>query len=185
MANTIIVNLYGGPGSGKSTTCAGVFERLKLRNINCEMATEYAKDKVWEESFKTLDDQIYVFGKQLHKINRLIGKVDVVITDSPLLFSIQYDKEKNEAFKTLVLDQYNRMNNLNFFIVRNNHYEPKGRMQTLEESKEIDENIKNILDSNHIPYTFVQKETFENGVSKYASDFIVEQVIEKLNGTNN
>lgn len=178
---TLIVNLYGGPGSGKSTTCAGVFERLKLEGINCEMATEYAKDKVWEESYKTLDDQIYVFGKQLHRLKRLIGKVDVVITDSPLLFSIQYDSEKNEAFKTLVIDQYSRMNNLNFFIIRNSHFESKGRMQNLEESKEIDKSIKDILNSLNIDYTFVEKvKEKEDGSKLYASEVISKLIIEKL-----
>ena len=65
----IVVNLFAGPGSGKSTTCAGVFSKLKLAGVNCEMALEYAKDKVWENSLDVLDDQIYVFGKQLHRLN--------------------------------------------------------------------------------------------------------------------
>ena len=50
----IVVNLFAGPGSGKSTTCAGVFAKLKLAGVNCEMALEYAKDKVWEERIKYL-----------------------------------------------------------------------------------------------------------------------------------
>lgn len=170
---TIVVNLFAGPGAGKSTTCAGVFERLKLKGINCEMATEYAKDKVWEESFKTLDDQIYVFGKQLHKIKRLLGKVDVIITDSPLLFSIQYDSEHNETFRKLVIDQHERLNNLNFFIVRNDSYQQAGRMQTLEESKGIDDSIKEILKENNVEYIVVNKDG--------ASDVIAKMVIEKLN----
>lgn len=41
---TIYVNLYGGPGSGKSTTAAGVVSQLKLLSINAELVTEYAKD---------------------------------------------------------------------------------------------------------------------------------------------
>lgn len=169
---TLVVNLYGGPGSGKSTTCAGVFERLKLNGVNCEMATEYAKDKVWEESFKTLDDQIYVFGKQLHKIKRLLGKVEVIITDSPLLNSIQYDAEKNETFHKLVLDQNNRLNNINFFIIRNEHYETNGRMQTLEESKEIDKSILSILNENNIDFIKIEKDG--------ASDKIAQIVLNQL-----
>ena len=175
--DTIIVNLYGGPGSGKSTTCAGVFERLKLKGINCEMATEYAKDKVWEESFKTLDDQIYVFGKQLHKINRLLGKVEVIITDSPLLFSIVYDKEKNEKFKELVIDQYKRMDNWDYYIRRDNHFEQAGRMQNLQESKQLDRLIFDILNECGGRPGVVDK-VAEDGT--IAADVIATQIMDYL-----
>lgn len=178
---TLVVNLFGGPGSGKSTTCAGLFERLKLNGINCEMATEYAKDKVWEESFKTLDDQIYVFGKQLHKINRLLGKVDIIVTDSPLLNSIIYDKEKNEAFKNLVLDQHNKLNNINVFILRNEHYEQAGRMQTLEESKQLDAEIVEMLKENNITFSYIQK---VGNDGKLAADILAEILIKAVNKLN-
>lgn len=150
-----VINLFAGPGSGKSTTCAGVFNKLKLAGINCEMALEYAKDKVWEKSFHTLDNQIYVFGKQLHRLWRLKDQVDIIITDSPLLFSILYDKSSNDKFRELVLDQFNQFNNINYFIERDQSYNPKGRMQTMEESMQLDSRIKEILGEYNIPCTYV------------------------------
>ena len=42
----LVVNLTGAPGAGKSTGAAYVFSQLKMRGINCELVTEYAKDKV-------------------------------------------------------------------------------------------------------------------------------------------
>ena len=42
--DTLIINLIGGPGSGKSTTAAGLFYKLKQMGIDCEMALEFAKD---------------------------------------------------------------------------------------------------------------------------------------------
>ena len=48
--SALVINLFGGPGCGKSTIAALLFGKLKQNGINCEMALEYAKDKVWEES---------------------------------------------------------------------------------------------------------------------------------------
>lgn len=56
MEKTIVVNLIGGPCSGKSTIASGLFYANKKLGINAELALEFAKDKVWEESFRTMDD---------------------------------------------------------------------------------------------------------------------------------
>lgn len=54
----------GGPGSGKSTTAAGVFYNIKKKFIHAELVTEYAKDLVWNEAEAFLNNQIYIFGEQ-------------------------------------------------------------------------------------------------------------------------
>ena len=51
MRKTLVINLFGGPGVGKSTMCASIFSKLKILGFECEMATEYVKDIVFEESF--------------------------------------------------------------------------------------------------------------------------------------
>lgn len=168
----IVINLFAGPGSGKSTTCAGVFAKLKLAGINCEMALEYAKDKVWENSHEVLDDQIYVFGKQLHRIFRLKDKVEVVITDSPLLLSILYDKSENPYLRDLVLDQFNKFDNRNYFIHRNTIYNPKGRLQTESEAKEIDKVLIDLLGKFEVDYKTVDKDN--------AADVIFKEIMEEL-----
>jgi hypothetical protein len=60
---SVVVNLYGGPGTGKSRTAALLFATMKQRGVNCELATEYAKDVVWEGRESLLSDQIYLFAK--------------------------------------------------------------------------------------------------------------------------
>lgn len=149
----IVVNLFAGPGVGKSTTAARIFAELKMHGVNCEMALEFAKDKVWEESFKTIDDQIYIFGKQFHKIWRLKDKVDVIICDSPLPISIVYDKENSEALHTLIMEQFNKFDNYNVLLTRSGEYQKEGRVQTEEEAKGVDEIVKKVLKDYNIVHT--------------------------------
>lgn len=169
----IVVNLFAGPGVGKSTLAAQIFSTLKINGINAEMALEYAKDKVYEESFRTMDDQLYIFAKQFHKIWRLRDKVDVVICDSPLPFSIVYNKETSRPFNELVMEQFNNFNNLNFFIERKTKYETFGRTQTEEEAIELDKEILKTLNENNINFTTI------SNIST-ALDIITNEILAKI-----
>ena len=48
--------LRGAPGAGKSTLAAYTFAKLKMMNVNCELVTEFAKDKTWEKNFTVLSN---------------------------------------------------------------------------------------------------------------------------------
>lgn len=174
--NTIVINLTGGPGSGKSTTAAGVFYKLKQLGYVCELVTEYAKDKVWEESYKTLDDQIYVFGKQYHRLWKLKDKVQFIITDSNLPLSIHFSLLNSENFNNLVIEAYNQFNNIMFFINRTENYETHGRIETLEQAKDADKDIKNILHKYNIPYTEIEQQNAVDTIIK----FIINKYIKKI-----
>ncbi len=43
-----VINLWAGPGAGKSTTAAGLFNLMKIRGYNVELVTEFAKEMVYE-----------------------------------------------------------------------------------------------------------------------------------------
>jgi nicotinamide riboside kinase len=141
----LLVNLFAGPGTGKSTTMADVFAKLKWAGVNCEMAPEFAKEKVWEESFGILDNQIYIFGKQLHAIKRVENKVDVVITDSPLLFSTIYGRDECTEFHALVKKVALDFNRMNILLKRIKPFNPAGRMQDEDSAKALDEEILQML----------------------------------------
>lgn len=141
----LVVNLFGGPGSGKSTTAAFLFVALKLAGINAELVTEYAKDKTWEESMKVLANQIYVFGKQYHRIWRVLDKVDVIVTDSPLLHSVMYYKGDSNFFPDLVWSEHNKLDNFNVMIKRVKPYNPSGRSQSEDAAKFLDSQIEGII----------------------------------------
>ena len=144
--SALVVNLYGGPGTGKSSTAAGLFSELKWRGHLTEMALEFAKDKVWERSTAVLDNQIYIFGKQHHRLWRLRDQVDVVVTDSPLLNSLIYGaKNTSSQFHELVLSEHRKLWNLNIFLERLKDYDPKGRLQTEDEAKAIDQQVQEML----------------------------------------
>lgn len=152
LSKTLIVNMLAGPGVGKSTMTAAVFAELKILGFKVEMVTEYAKGMTWQKSTKVLENQIYVFGKQHHYLTRPKDQVDVIVTDSPLLMSIIYDKENNEHLQKLILFEHQKMNNLNFFLVRSHEYQKIGRSQNEEEAKLIDFSILDVLKENNIQY---------------------------------
>ena len=57
MSNTLVVNLFGVPGAGKSTGAAHIFSCIKMAGVNAELITEYAKDKVWERTIRAVPAQ--------------------------------------------------------------------------------------------------------------------------------
>src|SRR3954464_5942728 len=108
---TLVVNMVAGPGTGKSTTAAGVFHELKLSGVNCELVQEYAKDLVWADNLKQLGNQVYILGKQYNRLWRLQDKVDVVVTDCPLFLSVYYGQHMSDNFKELALELFRSMDN--------------------------------------------------------------------------
>lgn len=150
---TLIVNLFGSPGAGKSTLAAGLFYFLKRSGVNCEIIPEFAKTLTWAQRHKELKTQPYVFGKQLIQIDRCQDQVECVITDSPILLSYFYTDDSYPAsFKQSVFDIYNLYNNLNFFIKREKEYNPVGRNQTAEESDAISDKILAFLQNSGIDF---------------------------------
>jgi len=85
----LLVNLIGEPGAGKSTMAAGLFHALKSRHWNAELVTEYTKELILTEDRWTLSDELIVFAEKYRRIRKL-ERVDVVVTDSPLINSIVY-----------------------------------------------------------------------------------------------
>ena len=155
---TIVVNAFGGPGVGKTTCCWEIASELKKRGILTEYVSEYAKELVYEERFDILDDsmknQKIILAEQKKRLDRLIGKVQVIVTDSPLLLSITYANDATEVFKKDVLDKFSSYNNFNLIVLRDKKqtYEQSGRKQTLNESISKDKQIRKLLDDNEIIY---------------------------------
>ncbi len=154
MKKTLVVNLFAGPGAGKSTTAAVVFAELKYRGeISCELLTEAAKDRFWEGTLNNVDDQLFIFARQLYELRCILGKVDVVVTDAPLLTSLVYQVTTSTAFETFVREVIDQHDNLNIFLQREKAYSKVGRSQNLAGAKVLDEKIWNLLGGFDIPFT--------------------------------
>jgi hypothetical protein len=141
-SKTLVVNYFAGPGSGKSTLMADTFARLKWLGIECEMAPEYVKELVWEGQ-KGPWDQEYLEAQQKYRINRLLGKVKVVLTDSPLLMMMAY-RPYVDRFDPIV-DYFNMYRNLNIFVRRKKVYSPNGRVQTRAQALNFDKTIYKLM----------------------------------------
>lgn len=174
---TIVVNLWGGPGAGKSTSAAGVFYELKRKFVNCELVTEYAKDLVWSETTNLLTNQVHILGEQHNRMFHLKNKVDVIITDSPFLMGVIYADYDviSPSFEQFVVDEFKRTDviNVNYLIKRVRHYVSEGRMQDEAGAKAKDKEITDLLRKHNIEYTVLEGK--ESTVP-----IIVEQVMSLL-----
>jgi hypothetical protein len=182
MKPTKIVNLFGGPGSGKSTIASGIFYELKKQGISVEMPYEFPKEVYWEENHSQISDQLFILANQHRGIVRSYGKVDFIIVDSPILLSSVYrnsyttDYPSNlydDHFDEFILNLFNKYDNYNFFLNRTPDYEKTGRFQTEDMSNLIDSKILKILQNHEINHTILN-------VNDLTVKIIVKKILEKF-----
>jgi predicted ATPase len=154
---TLVINAYGGPGAGKSTAALDIVSALKKKGLVAEYVSEYAKDLVWEEQKYLLDGteehQRMILKEQYNRVARLIGKCDIVVTDSPILLNINYNKELTPEYEQEVKNLYDQFHNFAFVVQRDaTNFEQAGRIQNLEESQKLDKEITDMLDRYGIRY---------------------------------
>ncbi len=169
----IVVNLFGVPGAGKSTGAAYIFSNLKMRGINAELVTEFAKDMVWENNTEVFKNQAYIFGTQSFRISRCQDKVDVIVTDCPLFLTAFYNKSPilGKQFNDVVFNVFNSYNNVNYFIDRVKDYNPIGRLQTEKEAQALREPMLKMLKDYNVDFT-----TIDGTFKGY--DLIVDEISE-------
>lgn len=161
----IVINLFGGPCSGKSTTAAGVFYILKRMGKNVEMSLEYVKDCVYDGNKYPFTDQIYVFAHMLKRLRQYDGKVDYVVTDAPLLMNHIYGKDESCEFHRLVDAEWKKYKNINFIVRRGNiSYALDGRIHDVKEANKLQSEVEYMLDDNGVyaPVYYVDKNTASN-----------------------
>jgi hypothetical protein len=184
-----VVNLFGGPGCGKSTTRAELFALFKKGGHNVEEVTEFAKDLTWEKNQTAFADQLFLLANQNRRQFRLQDQVEWCVTDSPILLGVNYVTPEYlpYTFRSLSLELWNTYENYNYVIERARPYQAIGRNQTEDEAKQIDVNITKMLNDFNIPFKTVRGEgdvaklIFDDIMkSKKEVDVNVEAEIEEL-----
>ena len=167
---TKIIDLYGGPGTGKSTSAAYLYWALKAANKNAELVREYVKNWAWEGRKISKYDQMYFLGKQARAESLLYGKVDYIVTDSPVMLSAyyadHYQSEMSHGVIEAVKGFYGQAvqdghQHVHVFLTRTKPYITAGRWQNEEEAKQIDAGIKATLADHGISYVEVGTEEAE------------------------
>jgi hypothetical protein len=177
-----VINLFGGPGIGKSVLAAGIYHELGKRDYRVEMARETVKDWCYEDRKMLFDCSLSVFAREYEKLWRIArsGQVDIVVTDHPLLLSVIYNEGEPAIFSSYVKSKIEEFANYNYRLIRDPHdnYNPDGRIHDFKEAVFIDEKIKFILlgKDTKYPWTFVHSE-FVAAVYKNHVDAVVEQIL--------
>lgn len=170
---TTIINLYGGPGTGKSTNAAHLYYLLKIQQQNAELVREYVKDWAWEGRKININDQIYFLGKQVRKESMLYGKVDWIVTDSPIMMNLFYAehyctktiahgiRELVNAFYTQA--EHDGHKHIHVFLKRTKPYNPEGRYQNEDEARQIDNTLLELLKRSGVPLRMADCDEAELG----------------------
>lgn len=147
-SGALVVNLFGGPGSGKSTIAARIFSELKRRGVEAACPEEHAKMAIWSGQPWLLDEQVIMAGKTWETLTNLRDKVRVIIVDSPILLCSVYAGDKEPLpFHDLVMDLHRRTPRVNLMVKRHRdiEYDPSNRREDEKQARGLDERILGVL----------------------------------------
>lgn len=178
---THVINLYGGPGTGKSTSAAYIFYRLKTLGYVAEYVQEYVKSWAWEGKEVGAYDQVTLLAEQTAREHRLYGKVDVIVTDSPVWLCAYYGDRHLPSALAGGINGYVRgfyrhcekedgVKHHHVFLKRTKAYVAKGRYHTEGEAKEIDVHLKEYLRGNNVSFD-------TSGTDTDALDEVIQRVV--------
>lgn len=139
-----------------------MYYALKQLGCNAELAREYVKDWAWEKRSISHYDQFYFLGKQSRRESMLYGKVDWIVTDSPVMLSAYYAEKHSppavrtgvaaavKAFYAQAAEDGHR--HVHVFLQRSKPYLAHGRYQDEAGARAIDDGLLDTLVALQVPF---------------------------------
>jgi hypothetical protein len=144
--NTLLVNLFGAPCSGKSVKMMQLAVHAKLQRVFCEISAEVAKEYVVPKIPITRDVQLQLSMEQARRLNCFVGHAAVVVTDAPIMIGAFYSRYRNlhfpgdleKVFPDLAASVHiNAQQIVNVYIWRDHPYDESGRLESECEDQAI------------------------------------------------
>lgn len=143
------VNLYAGPGVGKTTTALGLAYHLKMLGVHCEYVPEVAKSLLYQGRLHTTPQADIVRNQSEQMSTMTVGRVQVVVTDSPVPLALAYCTPdevsalapKIRTFQKGLADCFG-VRQLDVLLRRDlsESYQQEGRSQSAQESQAFADN---------------------------------------------
>ena len=166
-----VINFFGSSGVGKSTHSLRLATYFKETRQRVEYVPEYPKYLVYSQHNRMLMDQFKIFAEQRHYIDILRDHaVNYAVVDSPLLLGLLYGEKYgtvDEDFAKVILKEFNTFDNVNFFVTRTVPFDEVGRVESMEESDEDSNHLRELLNKHNINYVEINTTTGIDEILKY------------------
>lgn len=156
----MVVNLFGGPDSGKHDLARDLQARLARAGIAAAIAPSTTREHARRGDCPFLEDPIAVLAAASHEINAaLSADKEVVIATSPTLLSLAYTQPGyHAAFTSLAQEIHGLHPSLNFLMEREGRppYQPLGRVHSETQALDVDQRIRSMLIFHGISFRLVR-----------------------------
>lgn len=174
---TTITSFYGGPSAGKSTSAAALYAIMKARGMSVELVREYIKEWIWDKRPLGIYEQLYITAKQLRRVTSFLGKVDYIITDSPVWLNSFYSRKYgtqhiHEGCEAMCKAYYQQVKSsghrfLNLWQTRAGKYEQAGRASNEQQARIADVEMKKYFKDKGLLFTEQRGTTAELEIIAY------------------
>jgi hypothetical protein len=161
---TLLLNLYGAPSSGKSVKMLQLAALAKCRGLFAEICPEVAKEYVVQHIPISAPVQRELSAEQTRRMLCFAGNVDLLITDAPPLIGAFYAHHhalQGAQDMTALFQSYRRhiaakaaadapaAPTVNVYIWRNHPYDPRGRIESGSEDTIIANSMWSFVKTHH------------------------------------